>query len=158
MAIQKWNPFQKKEIQSSHFPDVFDELMNFDHPLSLFAGFPVSNRMNRFLNEGWSPAVDVSEEKDHYLIKADLPGMRKEDIQIALENDVLIVRGERKSEDETKEKNYHRVERSYGVFERRLSLGNAVDQERIKASYKDGVLVIDAPKSAQAKARKIEVT
>ena len=104
------------------------------------------------------PAVDLTETDQHYLVKADLPGMKKEDIRVSVENGILAIEGERKSEAETKEKNYHRVERSYGRFVRSFNLGSAVDDARINANYKDGVLEITVPKVEKAKAKTIDVS
>jgi HSP20 family protein len=107
---------------------------------------------------GWFPALDVTEDKDKYVIKADLPGLKKEDVRISLEDGVLSIEGERKSESEQKDKNYHRVERSYGRFVRSINLGSSVDDSKVKANYKDGVLEITASKAERAKAKHIDIS
>ncbi|MBW3563236.1 MAG: Hsp20/alpha crystallin family protein [Acidobacteria bacterium] len=106
---------------------------------------------------GWAPAVDIMEENDTIVVRAELPGIRKEDINISFENGVLTLEGTREFEDETKERNYHRVERSYGRFVRSFTLPRSVDSERISASYEDGVLEVALPKKEEAKPRKIEI-
>ena len=105
----------------------------------------------------WAPAVDVSETDGEYLIKADLPDVRKEDVKIGIEDGVLSVEGERKQEKEENGKRFHRVERSYGKFVRRLALPSDVDSAKIAAEFKDGVLNVHMPKSEAAKPRAIDV-
>lgn len=108
-------------------------------------------------NQSWPVAIDVVEEKEQYVLKADLPGLNKEDIKVSLENGILTIEGERKSEIEEKDKQYHRVERSYGRFVRSLNVGTNVDQSKIRASYKDGVLQLNVPKAQEVKPKSIEV-
>ena len=106
-----------------------------------------------------SPAVDVSETEQGYEISADMPGMDNKDIEITLNNNVLTLKGEKKEQHETKEKDYYLQERSYGTFQRSFTLPDDVDSEHISTAFSNGVLIIKLPKSAQAKAktRKIEV-
>lgn len=103
-------------------------------------------------------AVDITEDDKNITVTADLPGLKKEEIRIAVENDVLSIRGERKSETQQKEGNYSRVERFTGVTERRLQLGTSVDQSQIVANYKNGVLEIVLPKSENRKSRIVEIS
>lgn len=105
----------------------------------------------------WLPEVDISEDKDHYMIKADLPGLKREDINLSLDNSILTISGERKAETEHNEKNYHRVERSFGHFARSFNLGNKVDSNSIQAQYKDGVLEIVIAKSQETKPKSIDI-
>lgn len=105
----------------------------------------------------WFAALDVAEEKDAYLIKVDLPGVKKEDVHLSFENGILTIEGERRSEAEHKEKNYHRLERAYGRFVRSLNLGTGVDANKIEANYKDGVLEIHVAKSERAKPKAIDI-
>ena len=109
------------------------------------------------LFSGWSPALDVYDEKDSLLVKVELPGMKKEDIQINLQNGVLTVSGERKHEFEKKEGETFRSERYFGKFQRSVTLPTQVASDGIKASYKDGVLAIRLPKAEEAKPRQIDV-
>ncbi len=106
----------------------------------------------------WSPNVDVSETEKNYEVKAEIPGLKKEDIKVTVEDNVLKLSGEKKHEEETKEKNYHRVERSYGKFERTFQLPKEVKKEEIKASYKDGVLDVVIPKAEEVKPKQIAVS
>ena len=106
---------------------------------------------------GWTPAVDIKEEEDRYVVKADVPGVDLKEIDITVENSVLSVKGERKEEHEEKGDGYRRIERRSGSFERRFTLPEGVDAESIKASGRDGVLVIDIPKAEARKPRKISI-
>ena len=106
----------------------------------------------------WSPALDVHDEKDNFLVHVELPGMKKEDIEVSLHDGVLSVSGERKSEREQKEGETFRSERYFGKFQRSVSLPAAVDSNKVKASYKDGVLTIDLPKAEEAKLKQIAVS
>lgn len=110
------------------------------------------------LFSGWSPALDVHDEKDNFLVHVELPGMKKEDIDISLHDGVLSVSGERKSEREQKEGETFRSERYFGRFQRSVTLPAAVDASKVKASYKDGVLSIDLPKAEEAKPKQIAVS
>jgi HSP20 family protein len=106
---------------------------------------------------GWAPAVDVEETATEYAIKADLPDVKKADVKVGIENGVLTIEGERKQEKEEKGKKFHRVERTYGRFVRRLTVPTDVDQAQVAADFKDGVLNVRLPKAANAKPRSIEV-
>jgi len=131
----------------------------------------LQDRMNRLFDDAgrpwrtdepaattsWSPSVDIFETEGEIVVKAELPGMDRKDIQLNLENNVLSLRGERKFQKETKDDNYHRIERSYGVFSRSFSIPATVDEERIRADYKDGVLKIVLPKKDQAKPKQIKI-
>jgi len=105
----------------------------------------------------WTPAVDIAEHDDEYLVKVELPGVNKEDVKITIESNVLTIRGEKKQEKETKKENYHRVERNYGSFQRSFTLPSTVKSDKIDASYKDGILSISLPKAEEAKPKQIEV-
>jgi HSP20 family protein len=105
----------------------------------------------------WSPLVDISEDDKEYLIKAEVPDIKKEDIKLAVQDDVLTISGERKSEKEEKGKRYHRVERTYGSFMRSFTLPEDADGSRVSADYKDGMLNVHLPKSEKAKPKSIEV-
>jgi len=102
-------------------------------------------------------AIDVIEEKEQYILKADLPGINKEDIKVSVENGLLTIEGERKAETEQKDKQVHRVERSYGRFVRSLNVGTSVDVTKIKANYKDGVLELVVPKVEEIKPKAVDI-
>jgi HSP20 family protein len=149
MSVIRWKP-QNRVDQS------FDDLFNQENPLLPLFNSSLARLWNQSMQEGWQPAIDISDEKDHYLVKADLPGVSKDDIKISVQDNVLTIRGERKHESEKKEKNYYRLERAYGAFERRLTLGD-VKSEAISAKYQDGVLEVVIPKAESAKPRNIDV-
>ena len=120
----------------------FDE-MERAWPDRFFARFPT-------FGEPWMPAVDIVEKEDALLVKADLPGVRQEDISITVEEGSLCIRAERKREEEKEEKGYRRMERSYGRYERVIRLPEGVSEDAIKANYRDGVLEITVPLPAEA--------
>ena len=101
--------------------------------------------------------MDIREDKEAVILSAELPGIKKEDIKLGIENGVLTVKGERSFEDEQKKDNYYRIERSYGSFSRSFELPSTVDPEKIKANMKDGVLEIYIPKKDEAKPKKVEI-
>jgi len=105
----------------------------------------------------WAPAVDIYEGENELVVKADLPDVKPEDLDIRVENNILTIRGERKFEKKAEEKNCLRVERAYGSFARSFSLANTVNTEAIKADYKDGVLTLNVPKREEAKPKQIKV-
>jgi len=105
----------------------------------------------------WAPAVDIYEGENELVVKADLPDVKPEELDIRVENNILTIRGERKFEKKVDEKNYLRVERAYGSFARSFSLANTVNTDAIKADYKDGVLTLSVPKREEAKPKQIKV-
>lgn len=127
------------------------------------------NRMDRLINKmgepfeetpamplaKWSPTTDVLETKDALIIRAELPGMTEKDISVEMENGILTISGERKFEEETKEKTYHRVERAFGKFVRTLTLPTNVEADKIKATFNEGLLELTIPKKEEAKPKKI---
>ena len=107
--------------------------------------------------KSWAPAVDIYDNKDNLVIKADLPGMTQKDINVSVEDGVLRIKGEKKKEHEEKKENYFRLEKSYGYFERSFALPMNVDATKVKATYKDGVLELTLPKKEEAKPKQIKV-
>jgi len=105
----------------------------------------------------WAPPVDIYENGDSLVLKAELPGINPDDVEIRVEDNTLYLKGERKFEKEVKEQNYHRVERSYGTFTRTFSLPNSIDADKVGASYKDGVLTLTMPKKEEAKPKTIKI-
>jgi HSP20 family protein len=105
----------------------------------------------------WSPLVDIVEDEKEYRIKAELPAMKKEDVRLTVENEVLTISGERKYEQEEKGEKHHRIERAYGSFVRSFSLPEDADGSKVTADYKDGVLHVHLPKSEKAKPKSIEI-
>jgi len=146
MELVRWRP--RRDLPA--LPDDVDRA--FDRMLRSWMG-PVS-----FSEFSWNPVVDVSETNDEVVVTAEMPGMSKDDIDISVEDNQLILSGEKKQDQEEKEANYYRVERSYGSFRRIFTLPARVDVGKVKASYEGGVLTVRVPKAEAAKARKIEIS
>jgi HSP20 family protein len=108
----------------------------------------------------WAPLVDISEDEKEFLVKAELPGLKKEEVKVTIDNGVLTISGERKTEKEEKTKRLHRVERAYGKFERSFTLPDTADPGKVKADFEDGVLQVHLAKSEKAKAtaREVQIT
>jgi len=141
-GIMPWRPFRELEEWERRFDDLFGR------PLWRL---PVEEK-------GWMPAVDVFEKEDRFVVKAELPGMKEEDIDVSVVGDTLSIKGERKTETEIKEEDYYRCERSYGSFYRSIPIPSNVDADKIEASFEDGVLEVALPKSAKVKPKKIAVS
>ena len=105
----------------------------------------------------WHPSVDISENENAFVLKAELPGVNREDINIDINNKTLTLKGEKKFEEKTEKENYVRVDRRYGSFSRTFTLSDKVDTENVKAAYKDGVLEVTLPKKEEAKPKEIKV-
>jgi HSP20 family protein len=146
MNLVRWDPFRELEEVSTRLNRLFNQPF----------GRRVMEDEGSLLAE-WAPAVDVQETDGEYLIKADLPEVKKEDVHVELQDGMLCLQGERKQEKEEKGKKFHRLERAYGRFERRLALPSEVDPQKVAAEFKDGVLRVHLPKSASAKPKSIEV-
>jgi len=142
----RWNPFKELEEMEKRLS-------------SFFGRTPVStgDKKEAITVAEWSPLVDISEDEKEYVIKAEVPEMKKEEIKINVQDDVLAISGERKYEKEEKSKKYHRVERAYGSFMRSFVLPEDADGSKVNAEYKDGVLKVHLPKSEKAKPKAIEV-
>jgi HSP20 family protein len=134
----------------------FDRLPTLRDELNRIFDFAFPTR-DSGLFSGWTPALDVYDEKDNFVVKVELPGMKKEDINISLHDGVLTVSGERKHEREQKKDGAFRSERYFGRFQRSVTLPASVKAGEVKACYKDGVLTIDLPKAEEAKPRQIAV-
>src|SRR6202022_2457316 len=149
-TITRWEPLREME-------DFQNRLSNF----SPLFGRPL-RRTNGHGREDitladWTPLADITEDEKEYLIKAELPEMKKEDVKVTVENGVLTISGERKFEKEEKNKKYHRVERGYGTFVRSFTLPDDADPNGVQADFKDGVLIVHLPKNEKAKPKQIEV-
>lgn len=147
--LQKWEPFKDW--------DPFRELSEFQNRLTSFFGRSPERRGEEGALSQWSPAVDITEDDKEFLVKAELPEVKKEDVHVTLENGVLTIYGERKFEKEAKKKRYHRVERSYGSFTRSFALPEGADASKVRAEFKDGLLQVHMSKSESAKPKSIEV-
>jgi len=137
--------------------EPFRELEDMTNRLNrLFGKLPVATTDGESFAD-WAPAMDVQETDAEYLIKADLPAVKREDVKVSVEDGVLAVEGERKMEKEEKNQKFHRIERSYGKFVRRMAVPSDVDQAKVQADFKDGVLNVHLPKSPVAKPRSVDV-
>lgn len=144
-AITRWDPFRDLE-------DLQTRLAS-----ALGRGWTQSgNDMDTPL-ANWAPLVDITEDENEYMIKAELPEVRKEDVRVSVENGVLAISGERKIEKEEKTTKFHRVERSYGSFMRSFTMPEGTDASKVKAEFKEGLLRVHLPKSEQVKPRSIEI-
>jgi HSP20 family protein len=140
-----WNPSQE-------LAEMADRLNR------VFARVPRGGNGNETMTVAdWSPSVDISETAAEYVIKAEIPEVKKEDVKVMLEHGVLTVQGMRRQEAEEKGKKYHRVERSYGSFVRSFSLPDLANDAQVQAVFKDGILTLHLPKSEKAKPKAIEV-
>jgi HSP20 family protein len=147
MALARWTPMGN--LQS--FQDEMNRLFNqfFRGGTGEEAGGGVRT---------WTPPVDLYETDDALILKAELPGVSKDDVSIEIHQNTLVLRGQRKHEAEVKEENYHRIERAYGTFQRSFMLPTLVDQEHVQATYHDGVLELRLPKSEAAKPKRVAIT
>ncbi len=139
--------------------DPFRELRGLqDEMTRLFTGAAPAFSSEDMVHGAWNPSVDIFEEKDNLILEAELPGMKRDDFELSIENNVITLKGERKFEKKSEGENYHRVERSYGSFTRSFTLPQTVTADGAKAEFNDGVLRVTLPKREETKARKIEVT
>lgn len=146
MELVRFNPTRGLTPFRRRMDSLFDDFFG-----DLFDGSQTD------LARGWNPKVDIFEEDDQFVVKAELPGVQKDKIAIDINGRVLTVKGERASENEVKEKNYYRRECAYGTFQRSFTLPNETDSEQIKAEYKDGVLRVSIPKPEARQPKKITV-
>jgi HSP20 family protein len=114
-------------------------------------------RENDTYDSYWRPAIDIEENNGNLMVRAEIPGMSKDDIKVSVKDNLLTISGERKRENESKDKTYYRVERCYGEFRRMIRLPAEVDADKVKASYKDGILHVTLPKPESIKPRQIDV-
>jgi HSP20 family protein len=127
---------------------------------------PFSQEVNRLFNtlfdtgeaqQRWTPAMDLVEAEDHFLLKADLPGLREDDVNIEISDNTLVISGERKAEHEAHERGWYRVERAFGRFNRSLTLPDGIDADAVSAEVDHGVLTVRIPKPEQRKPRRVEI-
>jgi HSP20 family protein len=144
MTIVRWEPLRELGTLQSEMNRLFNTV--FDNPGG-----------NGGTLRRWMPAMDLLETNDHFVLRADLPGMSEEDVKIELEDATLTVSGERKTEHESEQEGYYRVERASGAFQRSLTLPQGVDPESVSASFDRGVLEVRIPKPEQRKPRRISI-
>ena len=149
-SLSQWNPFNELSDLQSRLSNILS---------GTGAAESGAEGHTSLMNADWQPAVDISEDDKEYLVTADLPEVRKDEVQIGVENRVLTITGERKSsvEEKDKKRKFHRVERRYGRYIRTFRLPEDVDDTKIAADFDNGVLRVHLPKGAQAASRKIKV-
>jgi len=152
MNLVRWNqPTLTPWPGFNRLTDLRDEIDRlFEAPLSELA------RTSQLLS-GWTPAIDLYEEKDNFILRAELPGMKKEDIEVSFQDGCLCLSGERRGEEEVKNAEVYRAERYFGRFQRSITLPSPVAVDKVKAQYKDGVLTVTLPKTEEAKPKHIDV-
>jgi HSP20 family protein len=147
MTIVRWEPFRELNSLQSEMNRLFNSV--FDQPA---VGGGNGSTLRR-----WMPAMDLAETDEHFVLRADLPGLTEDDIKIELEDGTLTVSGERKAEHESKNEGYYRVERAFGAFSRSLTLPKGVDGDAVSANFDRGVLEVRIPKPEERKPRRIEI-
>jgi HSP20 family protein len=147
MALIRWEPVRELNSFQSEMNRLFNTL--FDSPTTNGGGAALRR---------WIPAMDLVETDGEFVLRVDLPGLSEEDVNVELDDNVLTVSGERKSEHEEKKEGYYRVERASGAFRRSLTLPEGVDAEAVKANFENGVLEVRVPKPEQKQPRKVEIT
>lgn len=146
MAIVRWDPFRDLMSIQERMNRLFDQTLSRTRPED--EGIAAST---------WTPSVDIYETPDRVVMKAELPGLTREDIEINVRDNTLSLRGERKFEKDVKEENYLRIERAYGSFQRSFTLPATIQQDKIKAVFKDGVLEVTLPKAEEARPKQIKI-
>ena len=147
MAIVRWNPLQGMLSLQDEMNRLFEASFFGEGATPSRGGKPIV----------WAPPIDVVESEDKVIVNAELPGMKAEDVELSVDDGLLTLKGERNFAEEVKEENLHRIERSYGYFERRIALPKTIDAENITASYNDGVLRIELPKVEATQSRQIKI-
>jgi len=148
MALVRWDSSRELDTLQGEVNRLFSSF--FDTPTTGGANGNAAGRR-------WVPAMDLVETTDAFVLKADLPGLGEDDFGIEVENDVLTISGDRKSEHEAQHEGYYRLERASGAFSRSLSLPDGIDPEAVKATFEHGVLTVRVPKPAQAKPRRVKI-
>jgi HSP20 family protein len=145
MAIIRWDPFRDLVTLREKMNRLFEDAVT------------SRGEQKDLITSAWAPAVDIYEDENQLVLTAEIPGIEEKDVEIKLEDNMLSIQGERKMEKETKEENYHRLERAYGSFYRSFTLPNYIDQDKIHAEHENGVLKITMPKKPELKPRKVKI-
>ena len=146
MALTRWDPFRDLETLQERMNRIFNETL-----------VRIQRPEEGLLEGAWKPAVDIFEEEENFIVKAELPEIDPKEIDIRVEENTLTIKGERKIEREDKKENYHLVERAYGSFQRSFTLPQSIQRDNIKANYEKGVLTITLPKKPERKPKQIKV-
>jgi HSP20 family protein len=152
-TLTRWNPFRTGTW------DPFRDLEDFEQRLASVFGRGVAkpNGEEAISTADWAPVVDITEDDKEFLVRAELPGLKKEEVKVTVEDGVMTISGERKVEKEEKTKKYHRVERAYGKFERSFTLPDMADGTKVNAEFKDGVLQVRLIKTDKVASKALEV-
>lgn len=145
MKMIRWDPLRELEEMATQLNRA------------MYRPFLRSEREEALVEADWAPVVDIEETEREYLVKAELPEVKKEDVKVAIEGGLLLIQGERKHEKEEKGRRVHRIERSYGKFARTFTVPRDVDDKKVAAEFKDGLLTVHVPKSEMARPRSIDV-
>jgi len=143
MKLTKWDPFREMENMFDRYTKVLN--------------WPRGGSQEMMTTDDWAPRVDIAETDKEFIINAEIPDVKKEDVKVMVDNGILTISGERKQEKEEKGKKFHRVERFYGSFSRSFTLPNNVYESKIEASFKDGMLNLTVPKTEETKPKAIDV-
>lgn len=155
MALERWRPFETVE-RWEPFRNVSEIQGEMNRLFDSFFGRPISGAVAAG-TRAWAPVFDMYETKDELVLTVELPGVREEDVSLSITGDVLTVKGERAFDQEQKDENYVHVERVYGKFERSIQLPMPVQADRVKATYRDGVLEVKLPKAEEVKPKEIKI-
>lgn len=142
MTLVRWKPMSDVTTFHNQLDRIFEDMIH-------------RTRLGEV--ESWYPVVDLMENKDEYTLVAELPGMTKDDVKITLNDNVLTLRGEKKADSQAKDENWHRIERTYGTFERSFALTSTVDRDKVKARFENGVVRITLPKAESSRTREISI-
>jgi len=145
MNIIRWDPFRDLTTLRERMNRLFEE------------AYTSRGEEKDLVSSKWNPSVDIYEKENAIVLKAELPGIDENDIELKIEDSTLTLKGDRKFEKETKEENYHRIERSYGSFYRSFTLPRNIDQDKIKAESENGILKVTLPKKAELKPKKVKI-
>lgn len=146
-ALAPWNPFKEMDDLQSRFAKIF----------GLAPARAKEGGEEQMAVAEWTPSVDITEDEKEWVVKADLPDLKKEEVKVTVENGVLTFSGERKLEKEEKNKKFHRIERAYGAFVRSFTLPDGTDPAKVSAEFNAGVLTVHLPKSPEAKPKAVEI-
>ena len=149
MSIMRWRPMRDLTSTREEMRHLFDDFLT---------GWPWLERGRDLLDSEWTPSVDVAETEEDVIVTAELPGVRPEDVDLTIANDILTIRGEKKEEEEADKERRHRVERCYGNFQSSISLPTGVQEDKVEACYKDGVLRVSIPKGEKVKPKQIKIS
>jgi HSP20 family protein len=145
MAIIRWDPFRDLTTLRERMNRLFEDAAT------------GRGEEKDLISSSWAPAVDIYEDEHELVLTAEVPGISEKDVEVKIEDNLLTIHGERRMEKETREENYHRIERAYGSFHRSFTLPNYIDQDKIRAEHENGVLKITLPKKAELKPRKVKI-